>query len=181
MAFPPCTPSWCGNAVSCLAKATRLVNRETFALHQQAPSEHISPSPHCHPLGTKWVGLKRLDHLELSEQSSLGSAAPHPASGVTSAHQLTHLVADWHQSTCWVGLVKTKFVDPNTYQLPCKNHLDKKNRKHTNASYSPTTAVKVADLGRFGAGGHCEEVDNQRHGHLIVPRILPVANKCKQA
>ena len=126
MAFPPCTPSWCGNAVSCLAKATRLVNRETFALHQQAPSEHISPSPHCHPLGTKWVGLKRLDHLELSEQSSLGSAAPHPASGVTSAHQLTHLVADWHQSTCWVGLVKTKFVDPNTYQLPCKNHLDKK-------------------------------------------------------
>ena len=101
-------------------------SRETFALHQQAPSEHISPSPHCHPLGTKWVGLKRLDHLELSEQSSLGSAAPHPASGVTSAHQLTHLVADWHQSTCWVGLVKTKFVDPNTYQLPCKNHLDKK-------------------------------------------------------
>ena len=116
--------------------------------------------------------------LNVSEQSSLGSAAPHPASGVTSAHQLTHLVADWHQSTCWVGLVKTKFVDPNTYQLPCKNHLDKKNRKHTNASYSPTTAVKVADLGRFGAGGHCEEVvDNQRHEHLIVPRILPVANK----
>ena len=24
-----------------------------------APSERISPSSHCHPLGTKWVGLKR--------------------------------------------------------------------------------------------------------------------------
>ena len=32
--------------------------------------------------------------LSVSVQSNLGGAAPHPASGVTSAHQLTHLFAD---------------------------------------------------------------------------------------
>ena len=77
---------------------------------QAAPSEHVSPLSHCHPLGTKWVGLKRLGTADYSTAKKPLQSAPHQASSVTSARVGSRIL---YQSACWVGRV---IVNPDSFK-----------------------------------------------------------------
>ena len=74
-----------------LAKLSLYTNRRPVStLAHRLTVIHLAPSG----LASNAKTTLSVPGETMNEQSSLPSAAPHPASGVTSAHQLTHLIAD---------------------------------------------------------------------------------------
>ena len=81
-------------------RACKMQARRSFQPLGRRPVSTVSPWSHCHPLDTKWVGLKRLTNAEYNTQHC-PRAAPHTRPAVWQVLLRSQVI--WCQSSCWVG------------------------------------------------------------------------------
>ena len=146
--------------------------------HQRRPASTSSPSSRCHPLGTKWVGLKRLDRLpgpECRSRIQPLMCAPHPASGVSrdSTDQIRC------QSSCWVGQLDAQSTKSMTHSMNMYEYHEwcRTSSKATDSSLW-LYGVKLADS---EAARAIRIIGNQFHSGVVNLRFsTPVDSNRRQ-